>query len=92
MKKQITIYIAEFVLSSSIKDLIPKKYREQIWDEVCDSAPFSWGDNNRSMVTAECFADHCDEVLDGSTVPKNTAKNWINKIRELGQMYIDLEN
>lgn len=80
------IYTCEYVCAS---DIAPKwAIVEDFWAKISEGAPFSWGDNELSLVTASCFADWCEEVLDDS----RKVKNWLKQIRELGEMYIDLEN
>lgn len=68
--------------------LVPRGWEKWFWELISDNAPFSWGDNNRSMVTASDFANHCEERLDDS--PK--CKRFIAKLRKLGELYIDLES
>jgi len=72
----------------SATDLVPKRWQGWFWETISNDAPFSWGDNNRSMVTASSFADHCQQRLDDSL----SAKRFLNKVRSLGEMYIDLES
>lgn len=90
-KGTIPVHATEFV---RVSDVVPKHWGKQgFWEAISESADFTWGDANRTMITAEHFADHCerfeaDEV--GTTV--GAYREWLNKIRNLGQMYIDLEN
>lgn len=72
----------------SATNLVPRRWDNWFWDKISNNAPFSWGDNNRSMVTASDFARHCEERLDDS--PK--VKRFLKKVRALGEMYIDLES
>ena len=77
----------------SATDLVPKSWRHWFWEAISsDDAPFSWG-NNRSMVTASFFADHCEErlIINGK-IPMSTYRRFLNKVRSLGEMYIDLES
>ena len=75
----------EFVEMTSI---VPEHWTFWFYAVISEDAPFSWGDNNRSMVTADDFARHCEERLDDSP----QVKKWLKKIYTLGQMYIDLES
>lgn len=84
-RNTITVHTCEFI---SATDLIPKGWDMWFWDVVSEDAPFSWGGNNRSMVTASDFANHCEDRLDDS--PK--VKRFLKKVRSLGEMYIDLES
>jgi hypothetical protein len=76
----------------SVTALLPKSWRKQrrseFWSLISQDAPFSWGDNNRSMVTASFFASHCEERMDDSLA----SKRFLDKVRSLGEMYIDLES
>ena len=83
--KGVKLQACAFVSASS---LVPRSWRGWFWELVSDNAPFSWGDNNRSMVTANDFAQHCEERLDDA--PK--CKRFLCKVRRLGDMYIDLES
>ena len=77
----------------SVTDLVPKNWKHWFWETISENAPFSWGDNNRSMVTASCFADHCEErLIINGTLPRQTYRRFLNKVRSLGEMYIDLES
>ena len=80
------IYTCKYIC---VSDIAPKwAIKEDFWAKVSEGAPFTWGDNNHSLVTASDFARWCEEVLDDS----RKVKTWLKKIRELGEMYIDLEN
>lgn len=72
----------------SASDLVPKRWCSWFWGKISENAPFSWGDNNRSLVTASCFADHCQQRLDDSPA----SQKFLAKVRALGEMYIDLES
>jgi hypothetical protein len=79
------VQTCEFISATAI---VPRDWDKWFWAVIADNAPFSWGDNNRSMVTACDFARHCEERLDDS--PK--VKRFLNKLHALGDMYIDLES
>ena len=74
--------------------LVPRTWDAWFWERISEKAPFSWGDNNRSLVDMGDFLRHCEERLDDS--PKVQA--WLKKMRsalnEFGKdgMYVDLEN
>jgi hypothetical protein len=59
----------------------------KFWSVLGDS-PFSWGGNNRSMVTASSLADYLQIKLDNE--PLYVAV--IESLRELRELYVDLEN
>ena len=72
----------------SATDLVPRGWDKWFWELISDNAPFSWGDNNRSMVTARDFANHCQERLDDSL----KCQRFLVMLRKLGELYIDLES
>jgi hypothetical protein len=82
MKKQTCEFIP---VSKVVPQWLAKK---DFWENISDGAPFSWGDNNRTLVTASRFADHC-QYLVGQT---KKAQSFMRKLERLGDTYIDLEN
>ena len=83
------IHTCQFVTSS---DLFKGLF--SLWEDFAESdPPFSWGDNNRSLITAESIIDH----LSNSSAAD---EHWwlgrliarVNKLPEGGQTYVDLEN
>lgn len=68
--------------------IVPRKWDIDFWENISDNAPFSWGDNNHSLVSASDFANHCEYRLDDSPA----VKAWLRDVRKLGDTYIDLEN
>ena len=81
----IKVQTCEFI---SVTDVVPRGWRNWFWETVAEDAPFSWGDNNRSLVTASAFADHCQARLDDS--PRT--RRFLERLRSLGEMYLDLES
>ena len=77
-------------------ELVPREWDPWFWAKISDSAPFSWGDNNRTMVCANDFKRHCeDRLLDASDdegVPQDEIDRFLATLGELGDLYIDLEN
>lgn len=54
--------------------------------------PFSWGDNNRTLVTAESILDHLDACdIDHPKQLKELRKR-VEGLIEGNQTYVDLEN
>jgi hypothetical protein len=89
-EKTMKVQTCQFV---SATDLVPKRWAGWFWEAISENAPFSWGDNNRSMVDASFFADHCEERLDSNrTISRSVITRFLNKVRSLGDMYIDLES
>ena len=62
-----------------------------LWDEFAESDPdFSWGSNNRSLVTAKSILDH----LDNSNIENEKQMETLRKRVKVigGDMYVDLES
>ena len=49
--------------SVGVTQIIPEEWETWIWTDLSDGAPFSWGDNNHSLVDAVSFGDHLDSIL-----------------------------
>lgn len=77
-----------------LTSLVPKGWGPWFYSAISENAPFSWGDNNRTLVTASDFARHCDDTLEihGENTSKAAVTRFLNKLRALGETYIDLEN
>lgn len=79
-----------------ITSLVPDSWRDWFWALISDNAPFSWGDNDRTLVTASDFARHCEDRLldaaDDHEVPQARIDAFLESLRSLGEIYIDLEN
>ena len=58
------------------------------WELVADDAPFSWGNNDHSLVTASSLADHCQGRLDDAP----GAAAFVETLLDLDDLYIDLES
>jgi hypothetical protein len=89
MKKKLKIEICQYIPATSI---VPRKWDKWFWETISNNAPFSWGDNNRSLVTAECLVDHFESCDLPSNIKDKEIIEFQKTCRELGQMYIDLEN
>lgn len=89
-----SIETCKFVESSG---LIPDDWFSWFWCVISDNAPFSWGDNNRSLVCACDFRSHCtDRLLDAvdeqEGVTQEDIDDFLETLDALGTTYIDLEN
>jgi len=91
--QSITFNDTEFVEAT---DLVPKKMRSWFWDRFSENASFSFGDNNRTLITAERFADHAKDVMEMAVedgcATQEEADKFLAVLEALGQTYIDLEN
>jgi len=64
-----------------------------LWSHLCESdSSFSWGGNNRSLVTASSILDHFDNtVMEGKT--EKQCETFRSRAEEIGmETYVDLEN
>jgi hypothetical protein len=84
--------------SVGVTQIIPKEWEDWIWTGLSDNAPFSWGDNNHSLVDAFSFGDHLDSVLDYhqddyEDVIKEYRQAVFDTINylEANKIYIDME-
>ena len=92
MKKQ----TCEFIEATT---LIPNNWTNWFWGLISESAPFSWGDNNRSLVCCCDFLEHVknmididDLIEDGCKITQEEYDEFCEKLESLGTTYIDLEN
>lgn len=62
------------------------------WDVFVNSNPnCSWGDNNRSLVTPDVIIDALEDASCDGVVRKQV-NAVVERLKSLGQTYIDLEN
>jgi len=45
-------------------EITPVNWLPHFYARISEDAPFSWGDNNLTLVTAERFKNHVEDVLD----------------------------
>lgn len=84
--------------SVGVTQIIPDDWKDFIWTGLSDDAPFSWGDNNHSLVDAMSFKNHLEDVLD---YYEEDYEEWIKDYRqavfdtlsylETKNIYVDLE-
>lgn len=83
----------EFIPASIV---LPSGWASWFWEAFSENAPFSWGDNDITLVTAERFADHArEEVEKASRAAGVTRVAWglfLEMLGALGETYIDLEH
>jgi hypothetical protein len=85
--------------SVGVTQIIPEDWETWIWTDLSDDAPFSWGDNNHSLVDAVSFGDHLDSILkykDDDDLEKTIKEHRPAIIDTLNylhanKIYIDLE-
>lgn len=66
---------------------------EEEVDVLLAKAPesYSFGDCNRSLITASSLHERCTDVLPGTT-PSDAVTAFLEHLERLGETYIDLEN
>jgi len=80
----IPVHVCKFV---NLSDLF-KNLPESVYEQLAESDPdFTWGENNRSLITIERLLDHMDAA--GIDYPEEF-KDMCNKLGL--EMYVDLEN
>jgi hypothetical protein len=92
--KKLPIQSCKFIC---VTDIVPKEWTSWFYTAISEGAPFSWGDNNRTMVDAMSFAQHVQQVIDIHDEEEINKKDLIEFYNTLGilekkQVYIDLEN
>ena len=98
--KDLTIETAQFVEVSTI---VPDTWKPWFFLHLSENAPFSWGDNDRTLVDAGRFMEHGLEILDfiHSEEEDDVVKHiddyreaFIDTLKylEAKNIYIDLEN
>jgi hypothetical protein len=67
---------------------------EIIQELLCLDSPFSWGDNNRTLITASRLLSHWQNMSETFTsqTSKKAYQDLLNDLEGLGEKYIDLEN
>jgi len=76
-----------------LSSLIPQGW-EDLLGYLSENAPFSWGDNEITLVSSKRFLQHFNEVLNLHEITDAPELQEVIKIIEdgLGETYIDLES
>lgn len=83
--------VCQFV---AVTNLVPEEWRHWFFEAISTDAPFSWGDNNRTMVTRDRFLDHAlKRMEEWEELTENEIEAWKERVEALPEgVYIDLEN
>ena len=80
-----------------VTDLVPEDWRRWFFGAISEDAPFSWGDNNRSMISKDRFIAWSKEVIDSwaedvamDELEQEKFFECLDNIPD--DVYIDLEN
>ena len=82
----------------TVTSIVPLTWREWFFEAISANAPFSWGDNNRSLVDPTDFSRHVDDVLALSEDEWGTThkerQEFFGTLKKLAakKIYVDLEN
>lgn len=59
---------SEYPISSlhyvNLSDIVPENWKDWFYTGISTDAPFSWGDNNYTLVDGERFLDHAIECIE----------------------------
>ena len=70
-----------------VTSLIPQG-QEELFGHLADDAPFSWGDNDITLVTVERFVEHLKEVVNSQGLTEDPEiQELISDIQDLGDTY-----
>jgi hypothetical protein len=72
-----------------ITSIVPASLTDDFWADFSSDAPFSFGDNDRTLVTAERVLEHCKFVCETDT---DEMIEFLDLLKSLGDTYIDIEN
>lgn len=99
MKKKLKIPKYETTKYVPLSEIVPDNWKSWFYDAISQDAPFSWGDNNRTLVDAISFGHHAQERMDveesfGKAGTIRGRKNFFSMLDQLekDQVYIDLES
>ena len=69
-------------------------FPDELYGMISENAPFSWGDNDRTLVTADRFLAHFIETLEYEDLKEEDYKKVFDTLEQLSKyrIYIDLEN
>ena len=90
MKWKPTIETCQFVPASQIK-----KGLDRAWQALIESQPpFTWGDNNRSLVSIDDLRRQMEQLSDDGAGAMSQIKKFIARLDAISDSvpYVDLEN
>ena len=62
------------------------------FDALSNTSRFTWGDNNRSLVTASRIYDALDDMTGPDDPEASQVEEALKRLKDLGEAYVDLEN
>ena len=74
-----------------LKSVLPRRHRCWFFEALANTQPpFSWGDNDMSLVTADRLLGWCEPNMPKTT--RKTLSRFYERLGKLGCMLVDLEN
>lgn len=74
-----------------LKSVLPRRHRCWFFEALASTQPpFSWGDDDRSLVAAVRLQAWCEYAMPKST--QKTLSRFYGRLRKLGSTLVDLEN
>ena len=100
MKTKIEIPKPQTAKFVPVSEIIPQGWDCWFYTAISENSPFSWGDNNRTLIDAISFGHHVEDVLDvessfgNESITETKRKTFFDILSELGKkrIYVDLEN
>jgi len=53
-------------------DVVPKQWHSWFWNVIADGAPFTWGDNDYSIISMPSFINWCERCIEPEEVDENS--------------------
>ena len=50
--------------ATPVSMILPPEWKDWVWTAISEGAPFSWGDNNHTLVDPLDFGDHLQDVIE----------------------------
>lgn len=78
-------------------DVVPKQWHDWFWNVIADGAPFTWGDNDYSIISMSSFINWCErciepyEIDENSPVSTEDLNAFYTRLRSLGNLWLDME-
>jgi hypothetical protein len=71
----------------NLSDIVPSS----LFETISESSSFTYGDNNRSLITASRLLEHLQSSMFGEILTEEESASF-EILESLGETYIDLEN
>jgi len=79
-----------------VTQLIPTQMVKQgFWEVISESAPFTWGDADHTLIPAYVLGHHIEshqDCLADSGINHRRTDRLLRKLRDLDETFVDMEN